>query len=190
MSQKEIKNAKKTIQNLLYSPEEIPKVYEKFFIHWALLNSFYNACYPGIEGDRKKVTEFGKNFSSLISSLKKTETYNIIVLIKDECVGNGRSYSAPSEYVKKATLDLKKIMNLTEGCLNCRKSKRKACQNVQNVNYTFGPFEAIIRIIYQIRCNLFHGDKLILSGDQFNRDKRLVEASNSILDVVLRQIMV
>ena len=189
MSQKEIANAKKTIQNWLDHSNEIPKVYEKFFIRWALINSFYNALYPGINGDSKKVTKFGCEFSSLCNSLKN-EKENIKVLIKDECVGKGSHFSKPSKYVKRATLNLRTIMNFTEGCSNCRESKRRECQNVPDINYNFKPFEAIIRIIYQIRCNLFHGDKLALSGDQFNRDKRLVKASNSILYIVLKQITV
>lgn len=122
----------------------------------------------------------------MFDNLKEEDSIKII--IKDECIGDGEFASEPSKYVKTATIQLRKKLSLANGCENCREMKKRVCQNVPQTNHIYRPFEAILRIIYQIRCNLFHGNKLVLFGAQFIRDKKLVKASNSILSVVLNTI--
>jgi len=113
----------------------------------------------------------------------------IKVLIKDEWVGNGRSTSVPSKYVKTATKQLREKLGIVNECENCREIKRRECQRIALTDYIYEPFEAILKIIYQIRCNLFHGNKLVLEGDQFERDRKLINAGNSILEIVLEQLL-
>jgi len=48
----------------------------------------------------------------------------------------------------------------------------------------------LLRLVYQVRCNLVHGDKrLMASGFQRERDHRLVELSYEILKIILREIV-
>lgn len=190
MSQKEIIRVKKTIKNFLNPSIKFPSEFEIFFKRWALLNSFYNiysdAYFPNLGGDCKKVLNFGREFSSIFT---KIEEDKIKVLIEPECVGKGKNDSKPGKYVKEATKQLRVELSLSNGCENCRPEKIKWCDNLLDViNYTFDPFEALMRIIYQIRCNLFHGDKLEFEGKQFERNLRLIKACNLILATVLKEI--
>ena len=45
-----------------------------------------------------------------------------------------------------------------------------------------------MRILYQIRCNLFPGDKPELIGSQGVRNKELVRIGNEILTHILHQL--
>lgn len=188
MIHKEIVNAKKTIQNWINVSYNPPEIYKRFFIQWALVNLFYSANFPEKNKEWDKLLNFGRNFSFLFNSVKDRQ--EVQVLIKEECVGRGILTSKPSKYVKKATLMLREIYGLSEGCINCREPKKQLCQNIPDVPNNFIPFEALIIIIYQIRCNLFHGEKLDIFEDQNSRDKKLVEASSSILDSILRLIII
>ena len=189
MNQKEITRVKKTIRNFLDPSIKFPPEFEIFFKRWALLNSFYNiysdAYFPKLRGDCKKVLNFGREFSSIFI---KIEEDKIKVLIEPECVGKGKNDSIPGEYVKGATNQLRFELSLSNGCENCRPEKITMCENLPYVTYLFDPFEALMRIIYQIRCNLFHGDKLVFEGKQFERNIRLIKASNLILATVLNEI--
>jgi len=50
--------------------------------------------------------------------------------------------------------------------------------------------EALMRILYQIRCNLFHGDKIeYKNGEQADRNKFLVNIGNKMLEKVLCSIV-
>ena len=189
MSQKEITRVKKTIRNFLDPSIKFPSEFEILFKRWALLNSFYNtysdAYFPNLGGDCKKVLNFGREFSSIFT---KIEEDKIKVLIEPECVGKGKYDSKPDKYVKEATKQLRVELSLSNECENCRPEKKIRCDNLLDVAYLFDPFEALMRIIYQIRCNLFHGDKLVFEGKQYERNLRLIKASNSILATVLNEI--
>jgi len=179
---------KKVINDWIKHSRNVPEDYMKFFNQWILLNLYYNAKYPELENEVEKVLELGKSYKNLFGKIMSKREY-ITALIKEECVGKGRSISIPSKYVKNATLQLREKLEIENGCENCREEKRGRCQEINPTEYIFEPFEAILRIIYQIRCNLFHGDKVILFGEQFERDKILIEASSSILEILLNHII-
>ena len=50
-------------------------------------------------------------------------------------------------------------------------------------------FKALMYIIRQVRNNLFHGDKLSLEPEQFERDKKLVALSCETTAVILAQLV-
>jgi hypothetical protein len=52
----------------------------------------------------------------------------------------------------------------------------------------FECLEALLHIIYQIRCNLVHGDKIELTGEQGERNKELVKLANPIIEEILRNL--
>ena len=188
INQKEIENVKKTIRDWIERPIKVPENYTEFFIQWTLLNLYYNAKYSDLREEYKKILKFGVCFKFLFNKLKDKEE-NIKILIKDECIGNGRSTSVPSDHVKTATIQLREKLGIANGCENCREIKRRECQKIALTDHIYEPFEAILRVIYQIRCNLFHGNKLVLEGDQFERDRKLINAGNSILEIVLEQLL-
>ena len=183
-----MEDIKKTIKDWIKRPRNVPKNYKKFFNQWILLNLYYNAKYPDLKEEVKKILKLGKSYKNLFDKLMNKRKH-IAALIKEECVGNGSSTSIPSNHIKTATMQLREKLEIENGCENCREEKRSECQGINPTEYNFEPFEAILRIIYQVRCNLFHGDKLILVGYQFERDKLLIKASSSILDMLLNQII-
>lgn len=45
-------------------------------------------------------------------------------------------------------------------------------------------FEEVVNILYEIRCNLFHGSKL----DTEERDKEVVEMATPILEIIVKNV--
>jgi hypothetical protein len=72
--------------------------------------------------------------------------------------------------------------------------KDKPNQSVQNpkvideANRT--SFGATLLIIYQVRCNLFHGSKIEMSGEEFERNHLLVRLSAAIMMKLLELVVV
>lgn len=97
----------------------------------------------------------------------------------------------PDSWVKTATIFLrKKLFNIPYECDDiCRENKQCFCTQITEENYQFTELEALLRIIYQIRCNLFHGDKLEYSGFQEIRNRELVNLSNQIIKIILNRII-
>jgi len=63
----------------------------------------------------------------------------------------------------------------------------KACPNVPP-GCNLSKKSRALGIIYQIRCNLFHGDKNELNGSEGERNKRYVKIANEILLEILKRI--
>ena len=95
-------------------------------------------------------------------------------------VGNSKRDFEPSESVKKATFFLKHHMGLFDIELpdieNEKALGRKWSKN---------PLEAILVIVKQVRDNLFHGRKMELESDQYERNYELVSMSRDITRLFL-----
>lgn len=118
-----------------------------------------------------------------------------------ECVGSNRkpNYTQNQE-IAKATNYLRFYCILFEkntpvcNSIPCRQHKTQiaVCSAATgrlwhtNDNSNFAAFKALIYIIRQIRNNLFHGHKMTLDNEQFQRDKILVSiaarTSNFLID--------
>lgn len=177
--------AKETIQEWLNNAGRLPEESDKFFNMWVLLNAYYNEKYTERE-ELKRVLHFGRDFEFIFVSLDGEILKGFIV---PECIGNGKLTEPPDEYVKNASEFLKNILRVTYNCERCRDNKKIRCnQNVIAANYGFQNFEALIRILYQIRCNLFHGDKLDDEECQQLRNDEIITKGNNILRTVLEEI--
>ena len=177
--------AKDTIRRWLAS-KGYPSEFLRFFFKWTLLNLFYNEL-SNEPREVNRVLVFGRKNEELLDDwiLKHTAR-----LVQHECVGDGIGEAPPSSWVKTASMRLREYLNLDKEaiCTKCRRGKRTKCQGIQLENYRFGPFEALMRIVYQIRCNLFHGNKSEYQNNQGRRNRDLVIASNAILEAVLEKI--
>lgn len=174
------KEALKVIKHYVRYKEEYPNYYYDFFFKWSLINPLYNAYSNDIsEGYRVKV--FGKKNSSLWNESIENYSKKLVSL---ECVGKGRNDAIPRDDIKQATLFLRKEfqINSDDICRTCRKIYSCTNQSLDD----FQKFEAIMKILYQIRCNLFHGDKPELNGAQGERNKKLVRIGNRILTNILQ----
>ena len=158
----------------------------RVLLKWTLLNLFYNEI-SNEQYEVDRVLEFGRNYGNLLDDHMLRYAAH---LVQDECVGKGKGEAPPNSWVKTASMQLREYLNLDKNaiCSQCRKNKRTKCQQIQLENYDFGIFEALMRIIYQVRCNLFHGDKSEYKGYQGRRNEKLVTASNMILERVLEKI--
>jgi len=178
--------AKETIRSWLklggYSEE-----FRHFFDQWTLLNLYYNECSKESK-EVDKVLEFGRKYEESFGNVKNYA----FDLMKTECVGNGKGDAPPVSWVKTASLQLRKALNIDPNsvCAGCRKEKRRECEKIKIEQYSFGKMEALMRILYQIRCNLFHGDKTeYKNGAQAKRNRSLVNTSNKILEKILFSIV-
>lgn len=172
------REASEVITHYIKYKEEYPRHYYDFFLHWNLINPLYNAC-SSKDYEALRIIDFGKKmeiylWDDTLESLSKE-------LVDLECVGDGRDDARPNKYVRLATLHLRKEFQLKSNtCSTCR--KKDYCE--QEENDDFHKLDAIMRILYQIRCNLFHGDKLELT----RRNKKLVRIGNNILTEILQRI--
>jgi hypothetical protein len=179
-----IEVVKNTIRHWL-TAREYPREFKEFFLKWTLLNLYYNEV-SGKKHEADRVLEFGRKHESLFNKLKN-EAVELVVM---ECVGRGPSTEPPDSWVKTATLQLREKLGINaNACDTCRSDKRQKCQNVKTVKYEFGCMEALIRILYQVRCNLFHGDKTEREEFQMGRNQLLVQIGDRITAVILNSLV-
>ncbi|TET19791.1 hypothetical protein E3J74_04805 [Candidatus Bathyarchaeota archaeon] len=181
VNDEELRKAKRAIMTWL-SFGTYPKEYLLFFFYWSLFNSYYGlGLFKG--GDKNKVLSFGRQYNALWNKVIKANARD---LVAQECVGNGKGENPPSSQVKAATGHLRNLLGVHKRqiCIHCRPDKRNQCSRVAEKGKD-GHLEALLRIIYQIRCNLIHGDKVELKEDQGERNKKLVRLATPILREIL-----
>lgn len=67
----------------------------------------------------------------------------------------------------------------------CRANKVAICWPVQADPWERTEMSALLRLIYQVRCSLFHGKRrLTIPEFQTNRDRELLSVSNHILNTM------
>jgi hypothetical protein len=173
----------KKIKNFLINKNNYPPYYSTFFSCWGLINPLYNACSDNeSEGDR--VLAFGNKYYSLWNDLIKEKT---IKLIEKRCVGDSRYHRVQKNVIKATNYLRNKFEIELSMCINCKK-QRDICESKNSYKDEFEKLGAVMRIIYQIRCNLFHGDKNELTGTGGKRNKLLVESGSIILSEILNGI--
>ncbi|HEX7575163.1 MAG TPA: hypothetical protein VF360_02200 [Candidatus Methanoperedens sp.] len=178
---------KRIIHN--WTGKSYPKYCQEFFTFWSLLNLYYSTINPNLTGDKKLVLKFGADKNQLLWTFVKDNAKKLVI---SECVGYGDGPSKPEDEVLNATLYLRDILGIqqTQVCNSCRKAT--GCSKTYSTSRKSGiELEALMRIVYQIRNNLFHGDKFALIMDdgshvgsdlyQAERNKDLICISNNIL---------
>jgi hypothetical protein len=196
-------DTRREIEAVLNREFRLRPEYQDFLVRWMAFNRAYNELdlefHKGEDhGDRAKAVAVGDqvladrwdDFSNLAARL-----------VSLECVG-GESvdYSdllRPGGWVKGATLHLREELHLSakadgQECdfASCRPEKRRLCCDVRAEEWQKTRMAALLRVVYQVRCNLVHGDKRFLGEDiQTNRDRALIEISVAILDRVLGYLL-
>lgn len=190
-------HTRREIETVLERHIQLDEDYCYFLIRWMALNRGYNELVEA-DKDYKKVLEIGQRLQAHWGEVQDLA----VQLVSLECIGGERSSDyellKPNQWVKSATLYLRDRLELQhavppEGCefTACRMEKRRLCNNV-----VFHPWDeqdedwqemaALLRLVYQVRCNLVHGDKRwSMPNSQTNRDHRLVRISTRILGEVL-----
>ena len=162
-----------------------------------LFNSYYSKYKVG---DKNGVIKFGREHGDPIWE-NGSLTGVAREIAEVECVGDGKGQTPPHVEVISATVFLRTLLGIERVddigapnehariCLQvCREAKRRKCSNLRFAKWADNPASALLRIVYQIRCNLFHGDKLEYDGPEGQRNMSLVSRSSAVLDEVLKYI--
>jgi hypothetical protein len=179
--------AVRSIRYWLNNRDNYPEPYNTFFVQWTLFNSYYSK-YRG--RDKKNVMKFADEHGDTLWENDKIQSV-AKEFSEVECVGEGIGGNPPHLEVKSATIFLRELLGIDHDriCSNiCREEKKLQCSSVRLANWEGNPASALLRIIYQIRCNLFHGDKLEYDGLEAERNMSLVSRCREVLDEVLKYI--
>ncbi len=170
---------------------ELPSDYLQFMVRWIAFNRAYNELRFD-EEETYRVMGIGDD----LRVHWKDITGEARQLVALECIGGERvpnhSLLRPNRWVKSATLFLRNRLSITPGyphCANdpafCRATKVAICRPVGVEPWERSEMAALLRLVYQIRCNLFHGEgHLSLPDVQTNHDLKLVATSINILNTV------
>lgn len=172
----------------------IPPDYMQLAMTWSTLNRVYNEN-RSERSETQQVISFGDQIDEIwyvVAPLAKK-------LVSLECIGGEKDPNGiyrPKREVKSATIFLREYFHLVDfvdvnHCefIACRLEIRNACDSVAAESWNHSRMGALLRVVYQVRCNLVHGDKRLLArGYQGDRDRELVRLSYDILKRILREI--
>ncbi len=169
----------------------LPDEYTRFMICWIAFNRVYNELRRD-EQETQRVLGVGDDLMAYWPEI----TPLAAELLHLECIGSDivprRSLLRPNRWVKSASIFLRRQMQLQPAypfcCVDrlfCRRGKYSMCREVEVMEWDRTEMAALLRLVYQVRCNLFHGDKrLSLPDAQTNHDRHLVLTSIGILNTV------
>lgn len=173
----------------------------KFDELWRAFERYCNERYNE-QGVRNRVLRFAQEHSLMLWANQEVQQAAREVAGM-ECVGDSESARRqgilatsdpfpPSPTVKGATAYLRRSCSVgfEEICHEvCRDRKRELCRSVGLAEQDRSEFEAVMRIVYQIRCNVVHGGKLLrVDREQLERDQRLLRIGITVLKEVLDTI--
>jgi len=172
--------------------------WKDFLGRWIAFNRAYNE----LEGDSEeweRVIGIGRRLQHHWNPGIQHLARNLVRL---ECVGSGRNREgsrlllAPDPWIKSATVYLRCKLQVhptaqVGACDFCREEKRALCGPITYKNWSDGEMAALLRIIYQVRCNLVHGDKRLHARNiQTERDQELIQVSICVLNQVLEFLLI
>ena len=178
-----------------------PQKYGSFITKWVAFNRAYTELSTVRTGDLGQIKDLALEIADFWKDDKELrDLARELVLL--ECVGGremrGEIILSPVSEVKAATIYLRNYFEQKHelgGCMyeGCRPEKQRVCNSVtvtqDKVDYFKGnEMEAILRIVYQIRCNLFHGRKTLDMSGEYGQTKRpwqLVELADEIMGRIL-----
>lgn len=171
-----------------------PTEYIQFAFAWMAFNRVYNENRNESQ-ETQRVVGMGDQLEGIWAMVVDLARE----LVSMECIGGQKDNLGgykPKPEVKSATLFLRDNLRIdnfpiTTACnfAGCRIEKRMTCDSVIIEPWTHSKMAALLRLLYQVRCNLVHGDKRVMArGFQGVRDHRLVHLSYEIIKIILREI--
>lgn len=182
-----------------------PSEYNELFRLWGYFNSMYTILYPD-GGERKQMACFALHDSSQPIWDALAATSRVENLAKQPCIGDGRDgVDKPNHRTNLAFYTLRNLfqLDIEQICQKkkCQERKRQGwtvcarqgqrhwdalLQVYTEPNHAYHiPLGATLAIVYQIRCNLFHGCKMELNGEQRKRNELLAGLGVAIMTTVL-----
>jgi hypothetical protein len=119
----------------------------KFAMFWFSFNSYYSERYSHINGEKNQITEFAKDNKHLYESLltgKQADFKNVLEKFTETKSPEKR------EYIKDMRPNKSRCVKFD--------SEHNSCED-------------FFKVLYQIRCNFFHGEK----WPDSDQDKKLIQ---------------
>lgn len=185
------------VEYALNGLRDFPTEYIELAFKWMAFNRAYNDTEQG--GDKDKVLSFGDKHEHHWPDIQALAS----AFVSLECIGGervaGNTLLKPKSEVKSATLYLRQELGLDQaadpthcafpGCR--RQQKRVLCNRVPAPAWARSKAAAVLRLVYQVRCSLIHGEKrLTAANPQYARDRELVRLASLVMDQVLGWILV
>jgi len=176
------------IHVILREGGNFPPHYASFTMKWLTYNRTYNEIETG--RDREKAIALAERFEHRWSEVENLAR----ALVSLECIGGKRVPTSdllqPISEVKSATHYLRLQLGLETNIdpANCRfggcerPEKKNLCNQVAIVPWNKSNIAALMRLVYQVRCSLVHGEKRLgRMNYQTNHDHDLVRFSDEIM---------
>ncbi len=177
------------IRVILRRGVHFPQHYSSFLLKWLAYNRTYNET-ETVNGDRNKAIALAEKFNHHWNDVEDLASE----LVSLECIGGervpGMELLKPINWVKSATHYLREQLGLDTHIdpVNCqfvgcvRSEKQDLCNQVSFQLWNKNSMAALMRLVYQVRCSLVHGEKRLGRPDfQTNRDWELVRISDEIM---------
>ena len=159
--------------------EKLKRVFDQFFSFWVLYNCLYNEFCDTSTSDRTKAID--GVFDLIHANINNEQKQTIIVLctkiksIKTVCRLNFYSNrSLSSNVIRRRQRNSSTRRTLPAERVSCKFfNDEQLIQGLDNSDIN-EKLQAALVALYQIRCNLFHGDKSF-TNNQINVLKPLIE---------------
>ena len=138
------------------------KDYFKFAMVWMSFNSYYASRYNHIRGELNQIIEFAKDNKNLYLDLKGNELNDVLAEFKN------------TGWLFDVSGDRSHVKNM------CRNSNQEIYFQESNQSC-----EDFFRVMYQIRCNFFHGSKEISD----NGNKKLIKWAHKYLNIFWKKVL-
>lgn len=136
--------------------------FDKFIDMWISYNAIYSDTHGDYEIDR------AANCAGNIYS-KNVQKYNVLLSTED------------AQYFGK-----RKIVDCKNSKYTAEDSRAKIeCYDPSDYKSCAEAFESLIKCIYKVRCNLFHGDKTPSGPVDFNDDTEIVTHAGAVMQSIL-----
>ena len=154
-----------------YKGQKAPEIAFRFIAYWIAFNGFYAQCSTKYSTEQEDIETFIKKNIGAFSNLFDFENDRELRIFREYPVfKNDREPNWNGDYLDPNNAD--KDVQRYQRFMNPRMSE---CERLQ----------ALMLTIYQVRCNMFHGQK----GTEPSRNFNLVDASQQVLEKILECLL-
>lgn len=143
--------------------------------HYEWLESYWQNKYKGNNHIDKFVEEFGEHYWEIPAIKEIARKFSFY-----PPVGSSKRDFEPTESILRATFWLRYFSDLHEEEFPDLDKEKETGEK-----WTKSSFNALLTILKQIRDNLFHGRKMELAPEQYNRNKELIALSVELTTLIL-----
>lgn len=143
--------------------------------HYEWLESYWQNKYTGNNHVDKFVEEFGDYYWEIEAIKENARKFSFY-----PPVGSSKRNFEPTESIIRATFYLRYFSGLHEEEFPDVDNEKETGEKWKKSS-----FNALLTILKQIRDNLFHGRKMELENEQYNRNKELIRLSVELTTQIL-----